>query len=65
MPTQAKPGTLPSTDIKPEVKSWIDNVIVPVLVREYLASEQERNEALQFDAHVVLCSDIKDSREGG
>jgi hypothetical protein len=51
--------------INPEVKSWIDNVIVPTLVREYLASEQKRSEALQFDAPVVLCSDIEDSREGG
>jgi len=51
--------------VLPEVKSWIDNVIVPTLVREYLASEQKRSEALQFDAPVVLCSDTKDSREGG
>ena len=40
-------------------------MIVPTLVREYLASEQKRSEALQFDAPVVLCSDTKDSREGG
>jgi hypothetical protein len=27
------------TGIDPEVKSWIDNVIVPALVREFLAKE--------------------------
>jgi hypothetical protein len=31
----------PSTPLDPQVKSWIDNVIVPTLVREYLLSEKK------------------------
>jgi hypothetical protein len=43
MPTEAKSGTPRSAGIQPEVQSWIDNVIVPILVREYLASEKNRS----------------------
>lgn len=50
--------------ISPEVKSWINNVIVPTLVREYLAAERKRSESPNFDAPVVECSDIKASPEG-
>lgn len=64
MPTQAKPGRLRPAAINPEVKSWIDNVIVPTLVREYLASERERSEASNFSAPMVEFSDTKASPEG-
>lgn len=51
--------------INPEVKSWIDNVIVPTLVREYLASKRSRGDESRFDASpVVEFSDIKASPEG-
>ena len=33
-----------STPLDPQVKSWIDNAIVPTLVREYLASERQRDD---------------------
>ena len=60
----AKGTKLGSVGINPEVKSWIDNVIVPTLVREYLASEQMRSESSNRDALVVECSSIKASPEG-
>ena len=62
---QAKPGPPKPAEIHPEVKSWIDNVIVPTLVREYLASERERSESPHLDAPMVKCPDIKASPEGG
>jgi hypothetical protein len=50
--------------INPEVKSWIDNVIVPTMVKEFLASERSRGDVSNFDAPpVVECSDIKASPE--
>lgn len=56
------PRNLP---LDPQVKSWLDNVIVPVLVREYLASEKKRGESLDPDAPMVQCSDNNASTEGG
>jgi hypothetical protein len=51
--------------INPEVKSWIDNVLVPTMVKEYLAYERKRGKASNFDAPPVIeCSDIKASPEG-
>lgn len=29
--------------LDPDLKSWLDNVVIPALVREYLAEIQERN----------------------
>jgi hypothetical protein len=49
--------------INPAVKGWIDNVIVPTLVREYLASEPERSESASLDAPMVECTDTKASPE--
>ena len=51
--------------LDPRVKSWIDNVIVPTLVREYLASEKKVGESLDCDAAMVQCIDIETSPEGG
>jgi hypothetical protein len=51
--------------LDPCVKSWIDNVIVPTLVREYLASEKKSGESLNCDAPMVTCSDCKASPEEG
>jgi len=65
MPKQAKPGTPRPAGIDPKVKSWIDNVIVPTLVREYLASERKSGESLNGVAPMVQCSDPKASPEGG
>jgi len=50
--------------VNPKVKSWIDNVIVPTLVREYLASEKKAGESSSSDAPMVKCTDMKPSREG-
>ena len=47
-----------------QVKSWIDNVIVPTLVREYLASEKQRDEPLNCDKLMVQFSNSKTSLKG-
>jgi hypothetical protein len=64
MATQAKLGAPRAAAINPEVKSWIDNVIVPTLVREYLASERERSEASNCERPVVQFPRIQASPEG-
>jgi hypothetical protein len=45
----------PIRPISPDVKSWIKNCIVPILVREYLATQEiqivnERDEVLESNA---------------
>jgi hypothetical protein len=52
---------LPNTPLDPQVKSWIDNVIVPTLVKEYLASEKQRGESLNGGTTMVQYSDSKTS----
>jgi hypothetical protein len=46
----------------PGVKSWIDNVIVPALVREFLASEKKDGES-SYDAPVVHRPSLKTARK--
>ena len=48
--------------IDPEVKIWIDNVIVPTLVREFLASEKKCRES-SYDAPMVPYPVVKASSE--
>ena len=55
---------LESVGINPELKSWIDNVVVPTLVKEYLASERSCAEVSNHDSGVVECSSIQASPEG-
>jgi hypothetical protein len=59
-----KPVSPRNLPLNPQVKSWLDNVIVPTLVREYLASEKKCGESLYSDAPMVQCSDNA-STEGG
>jgi hypothetical protein len=40
--------------IAPGLKDWIDNVIVPALVREYLAEIQQQNKLALTDNGPVL-----------
>jgi hypothetical protein len=62
MATTTKLGAV---GINPEVKSWIDNVIVPTMVKEFLLSERSRRDVSNFDAPAVVeFSDIKASPEG-
>jgi hypothetical protein len=64
MPTATKlvpPGTGP---LDPQVKSWIDNVIVPTLVREFLSSQKARAESLTCAVPVVQCVAVNASPEG-
>lgn len=35
-----KLNSTPTPEISPEMKSWIDNCLVPVLVEEYLAKQE-------------------------
>jgi hypothetical protein len=51
--------------LDPRVKSWIDNVIVPILVREYLASEEKCGEPPDCETPMVQYSDSKQSPEEG
>jgi hypothetical protein len=50
--------------LDPRLKSWIDRVIVPTLVREYLASEKKSGKMLGGDAPIIQSSDLKASLEG-
>jgi hypothetical protein len=51
--------------INPEVKSWIDNVMVPILVREYLASEDKSGEPTNYEEPMVQCIGSNQSRKEG
>lgn len=33
-----------SEQISPALKSWLDNVLVPALVKEYVAEREQKNE---------------------
>ena len=55
----------PKRPLHPRLKSWIDNVIVPLLVREYIAAEKKCGESLNVVTPMVDCSKIEDSPEGG
>jgi hypothetical protein len=57
-PKLVSPRTKP---LDPQVKGWIDNVIVPTLVREYLASEKKHGASPDSDALMVQCTDIETS----
>lgn len=55
---------LPNAPLNPQVKSWIDNVIVPMLVREYLASEEQHDKSLSGDIPMVQYPTSNTSPEG-
>jgi hypothetical protein len=63
MATAPKLASPRSAPLDPQVKSWIDNVIVPAMVREFL--EQSKSNSFKFAPHVVECFDSRVfSREG-
>jgi hypothetical protein len=64
MATATKPVSPGTGPLDPQVKSWIDNVIVPTLVREFLASQKKRAEAVTCDAPVVQSAAVDASSEG-
>lgn len=43
--------------INPAVKSWLDNAIVPALVRDYLNELREKNHVASPDEAVAKCTD--------
>ena len=42
--------------LSPELKSWIDSVIVPALVREYLAGREHGESACSEGEPVTQCA---------
>jgi hypothetical protein len=63
--TTAKLVSSRSRPLDPQVKGWIDNVIVPTLVSEYLASENKYRNSILPDEPMVQCPDRKVSPKGG
>jgi hypothetical protein len=66
MRARANFGTKPGSTLDPALKNWLDNVVIPALLREYL--EQVRaasRKALAIDSNpsVLSLSDIG-KREG-
>ncbi len=49
----ARPENQRHNSLTPELKSWLDNVIVPALVRQYLA-QLERQKSLATGAEPVV-----------
>lgn len=47
--------------LDPALKSWMDNVIIPALVREYLAEIEKRNRLATGGNSEVTCD--KDGKE--
>jgi hypothetical protein len=57
------PKVTPNRPISPDLKSWIKNCIVPILVREYLATQQiqivsERDEVLESDVTTATAARV-------
>jgi hypothetical protein len=57
------PKVTPIRLISPDLKSWIKNCIVPILVREYLATQQiqivsERDEVLESDVTTAIAARV-------
>lgn len=59
--------TCTGNSLSPELKSWIDNVVVPALVREYLAGREHEKLACSRVEGVAECATSRTvpSREGG
>ncbi len=41
---RSKPRSVPNrkSPLTPQLKSWVDNVIVPILVKKYLTSDEKK-----------------------
>ncbi len=55
--------------MSPELKGWLDNVVVPALVREYLAEQRPENGACsqsdpvaRFGATSATSADLEEGR---
>ncbi len=53
--------------LSPELKGWLDNVVVPALVREYVAELEREKSACSEGEPVAECATSRTvpSREGG
>jgi hypothetical protein len=62
---ERQPGSVRSSGLgkrlDPALKSWMDNVIIPALVREYLAEIEKRNRLATSRNSEVTCD--KDGKE--
>ena len=57
---------MPTTKLDPALKDWLDNVIIPALLQEYLRqlpSENQKNLALPSKRGVVSVSEILERKE--
>lgn len=59
-PRSTRPSSL-GRRLDPGLKSWMDNVIIPALVREYLAEIEQRNRLAITDGSEVTSD--KDGNE--
>lgn len=65
-PARANFATRPGSTLDPALKSWLDNVIIPALLREYLEhlrAESRKSLAIDSNPSVLSLSDIA-KREG-
>ncbi len=52
-PIHSKSSRKQTNKLDPALKSWLDNVIIPALVREYLAEIEKRNRLATFGGSEV------------
>ena len=57
-------NTAPKSSLSPELKGWLDNVVVPALVREYLAGREREKSACSKPEPVKDSAPIQVSAEG-
>ena len=53
--------------LSPQMRSWVDNCLVPILVQEYLAEMARKKSACSEEEPVAECATSRTvpSREGG
>ena len=64
--TRSNSAMKPTTKLDPALKGWLDNVIIPALLQEYLRqlpSENQKNLALPLKRGVVSVSEILERKE--
>ncbi len=49
-------NTAPKSALSPEVKAWLDNVVVPALVREYVVELERKKFACSEGEPVTQCA---------
>ncbi len=49
-------NTAPKSALSPELKAWLDNVVVPALLREYVAELERKKFACSEGEPVAECA---------